>query len=421
MKKRTLQTVRVILAALLAMAGCDGDGNGETDGDAAEAADVQDTQDTDAAEDVPEDFPAEDMVDGEDVEKEDVPPPPRPLAFTTNTAYDFSSGSYSVFLKDISVVEDVLSIHADSVVRCAGGMPVILERFGADTVTLIDDEYPFPVEDQFSVEGGSNPVDIDILSSGGAVVTRNNVTTAAIVDLGDGTLNTGSLDLAGFADDDGIPEMSAVVAAEGKIFIALQLLDRDTELWNPTGPGLVVVFEETTLELIDTDTSTGEVDGIALAGSNPQPRFQASPAGGQIFYIAAVGFYGVADGGIEGINVSTYEATGFIVTEETLGGDIAAWVIVDDDKGYAAVSKPGFAGDKLVQFNPSDGTLVNDDIMETGAFSMTSLALTRDGRLLVVDRNLEGAGVRILNTETGEETTASPIATGVAPFSICVP
>ncbi len=441
MQLKSMEFLICFLAILLVVSGCNGDNGGEDDADAEDGADAAETGDTvddktpdadvpdveeeDAAEDMAtEETAEEDAVDAveEDVgEEEEIEPMPE-LAFTTNAAYDYSSGSYSVVaLDDMTVAQDVLSINSDAVVKCAGGIPMVLERFGADTVTILDIESPYSVADQFTVETGSNPVDIALLAAGDGVVTRNNVTTAAIIDLDDGALDTESLDLEDFADADGIPEMSAVAVADGKIFIALQLLDRDTAFWDPTGPGLVVVFDEESLDLIDVDPETADVDdGIALTAANPQAGFQASPYEDNVLYVAEVGLYGVLDGGIEGFNVSTYDAGGFIVSEETLGGDIAAWVVVDAETGYAAVSLPEFAGDRLVRFDPSEGTVTDEHVFESAAYTLTGMALTSDGRLLVVDRDLEGSGIVVFDAETGEQIGDSPIATGVAPFSICV-
>ncbi|MFH1437216.1 MAG: hypothetical protein ABIJ56_16025 [Pseudomonadota bacterium] len=438
MQLKSMEFLICFLAILLVVSGCNGDNGGEDDADAADGPDAAETGDTvddktpdadapdvmeeDAAEDpVTEETAGDDAVEEDAGEEEEIEPAPQ-LAFTTNAAYDYSSGSYSVVtLDDMTVAQDVMSINSDAVVKCAGGIPMVLERFGADTVTILDIESPYSVESQFTVETGSNPVDIALRAAGDGVVTRNNVTTAAIIDLGDGELDTESLDLEGFADADGIPEMSAVAVTGGKIFIALQLLDRETAFWDPTGPGLVVVFDEETLDLIDVDPETADVDdAIALTAANPQPGFQASPAGDNVLYVAEVGFYGVLDGGIEGFNVSTYEAGGFIVSEETLGGDIAAWVVVDAGTGYAAVNLPGFAGDRLVRFDPSDGTVTDEPVFESAAYTLTAMALTSDHRLLVADRDLEGSGIVVFAADTGEQIGDSPIATGVAPFSICV-
>jgi hypothetical protein len=424
------RNISVILLLLpLVGGGCDDGGDGGQDdadavdlsGDEADATGDPDPAD---APDTPTEEASDVTPDGESVEDvpdEESPPAPAPLAFTTNSAYDYSSGSYAVILDDLSAAGDVAAIHPDAVVRCTSAGPIILERFGADTVTRIAGESPFAVLEQFSVEGGSNPVDVALLSSGRAVVTRNNVTAAAVVDLGDGTLDTTSLDLAARADADGIPEMSAVFVAGGRLFVALQLLDRDTAMWDPTGPGLVAVFDEATLAPVDADPATEPVDAMTLGGPNPQAGAQVSPMNPAAVFMAEAGFYGMADGGIETIDTAALEPGGWIVTEETLGGDIAAFVVVDAGTGWAAVSRPDFAGDKLVRFDPSDGTVVEDAVIETEAYTLTGLALTADGRLLVADRTLEHAGVRVLDAATGVEAAGSPVEVGLAPFSICAP
>jgi hypothetical protein len=425
MSRNTLSSILCAVLCLL-LSGCGDDGSGNEDADAIvdapdadDGTDVQETHDP-AAEEIPQPD-VEPDVEEEDMIEEEEAPGPEALAFTANVAFDYSSGSYSVILDDLTVVDDAAAIHADAVVRCIAAGPVLLERFGADTVTLIEPADPFGIADQFSVGSGSNPLDIAVLSSGRALVTRNNETTAALVDLATGELVQEAPDLEDFADDDGIPEMAGLHVHDGRIFIGLQLLDRDTEWWDPTGPGLLVVVDETTLEPLDTDTSTTGVDGVTLAAPNPREGMRASPVDPELLLVAEVGFYGALDGGIEAVSMTTYESSGWVVTEETLGGDITAWVVVDGSTGYAAVSKLSFEGDKLVRFNPSDGTVTADSIIETAAFTLTDMALTHDGRLLVADRTLESAGVRIFDAETGEEQSGSPLSVGLAPFSLCAP
>lgn len=397
----------LILTALLLAAGCNGEKGGGNEEDA--------TEDQEAVEEAMED---QDAL--EDAGEKEIEGPPQ-IALTANSSYNYLSGSYSVIrLDDLTVEADIAAINPDAVARCLDGTPVILERYGADTVTVIDAESPYAILRQFSVEGGSNPVDIASLSSGKVVVARNNAATAAILDLGDGTLDVDSIDLAGFADADGLPEMGAVLVAEGKILVALQLLDRETPLWDPTGPGVVALFDASSLDPVDTDPGTPEVDGIMLGGANPLPPFQTWPVEDGVYLVAEVGFYGQKDGRIEGIDVTACEVTGTVVTEETLGGDIAAFVVVDGETGYALVSMPGLAGDKLVSFNPTDGSLVRDAIVERDSYTMTGMALTGDGRLLVIDRTLDRSGVLVLDAVTGNLLTETPISTGVSPFSICV-
>jgi len=428
------RTKKVLIEGIVLFAifftGC-GDGENKPSGDAdLDTSDENEGEDL-IGEEIQEILPDQPMEESEiefdgieifdaDSVEEELPPPPPPLAITTNASFDYSSGSYSIVnIETMEVSRNVMTIHSDALPKCLGGRFFVLERFGADTVTLVDNKSPFNILSQYSVEAGSNPVDMDLLSEETGIVTRNNLTRPAIISLVDGSLNTEAIDLSNFADSDGIPEASAVKVIEGKIFIALQLLDRGTPLWDPTGPGKVVVLNSENFDLIDVNPATPQEDLIVLSGANPLVPFYESPVDTSRILIAEVGFYGQTDGGIEGIDVNTYEKTGFIITEEVLGGDISAWVVVDEHTGYAAISKLNYAGDKIVRFDPSSGRVTRDSIIESGPFTLTGMALTRDGKLLVVSRDLNNPGIYIIDANTGNVITSSPVDTGTPPFAIC--
>ena len=124
------------------------------------------------------------------------------------------------------------------------------------------------------------------------------------------------------------------------------------------------------------------------------------------------------DGGLDVVDLSSMEAVGFAVTEETLGGDITDVVVVGDDLGYATVSATG-GTDRLVRFDPAAGTAEDDPVLEGDGFTLLQMQLTDDGRLLVVDRDLHEPGLAVLDAASGALLAHVPV--GMAPFSVCVP
>jgi DNA-binding beta-propeller fold protein YncE len=139
------------------------------------------------------------------------------LVLTANTASayrafvvesDFATGSFgTVNTNTRAQACDLMSPHSDARVRARGNRAYIVNRFGADNITVFDATTQSVVR-QFSVGNGANPYDIEFSSAAGAkaYVTRYETADLWAVDVNLGT-HTGTISLAAFADADGIPEM----------------------------------------------------------------------------------------------------------------------------------------------------------------------------------------------------------------------
>jgi len=344
---------------------------------------------------------------------EAVIPTPERLAFTVNASYDHVSGSYSIVdLETGGVAADVSVISPDAVGVCAGGMLVILERLGWDTLTVVDRESPFGIVAQHSLGAGTNPQGLAVLPGGQVLVTLLGADHVPVIDLATGG-EVARIDVGWAADADGLPEASLVCAAGDLVAVAMQRLDRDSPLWDPTGPGWLVLVDAASLEIVDADPATADPDALVLTGANPSPYGRMIPLGGKLL-VPESGFYGVLDGGLDVVDLVEMRAGGFVVTEAALGGDITDVVVVDERIAYATVA--GIDGrDRLVGFDPSDGS-VGGAVLEGEGFTLLQMA-DSGGRILVVDRSLSSAGLAVV--EGGEVT--GRIVVGMAPFSVCVP
>ncbi|MBW2261527.1 MAG: hypothetical protein JRG91_06085 [Deltaproteobacteria bacterium] len=342
---------------------------------------------------------------------------PERMAFTVNAAFDFSSGSYSIIdLDTMEVLTDVLSIHSDAVGACSGGDLFILERYGADTITSVSRQMPFSLLGQHSLGSGANPQGLVKLASGSVLVTLLGRDSLVVIDPASGEEET-FIDLSWAADADGFPEAGSVTMAGSRIVVALQRLDQTTTMWDPSGPGWLVVIDSSSLEVVDADTSTEELDAIVLTGMNPTSG--AHPIwDGEKLYVPESGFYSQLDGGLEMVDLDTMQAEGFVVTEESLGGDITDIVLVNDHLGYATVNTLAFEA-LLVRFDPSDGTVEADPVLEGAGYTLVDMTLTDDGKLLVVDRTTEASGVQVIEAASGEVITRLHV--GMAPSTICLP
>ncbi len=323
---------------------------------------------------------------------------------------DYEAGAYSlVDLADLSIARSIEAIHEDSVCRFdeETSTPFIIARYGADAVDVIDPHAGWTVSSEYSVGAGSNPQDIAVVSSERAFVARLDHSELLIVHPTDGT-EIGTVDLSSMADADGNPDMAWVLHLQGRIYVVLQKLD---DLFAPTGPSSIAVI----------DAATGAIEEeITLSGANSYGKFRYNHVLGKIV-IAQAGVFGVLDGGIEYLDPHDLTLSGFVITEQEIGGDLSDVVIVSETKGYAVIGVPVDSGaaTHLVSFNPSTGKKLKDLIVRD-EWTIGFMELSPDGgQLWVCDREPELPGLRIFDTGNDMEITGEPLDVGLPPFMIC--
>lgn len=346
-----------------------------------------------------------------------ITPPPlvEPFAFITTT--DFQTGSASVVWLDgkYTTQKDVASVHSDAVARYIDGLVYVINRFGADNIQILDPSNGFATVRQFSVEGGSDPHDIALVSKTKAYVTRYNRTDLWIVDPSTGT-QTGLVDLSGFADGDGIPEMDHLLLTGERLFVSVQRIDRDTD-WGPVGLSYLAVVDVSADTLLDTDPVTTGTQAIALAATNPFSDVKVDASTGKL-YVACAGHWGVADSGVETVNPVTLKSEGITLPGATVGGDVTDVELVSAETGYAVIVDASFHN-VLLRFNPRTG-VVTDTLYAPGAFVLQDIVHAPTGKLLLTDRSATNPGIRVFDVESGMDVTGAPIDVGLPPFHITV-
>jgi hypothetical protein len=333
---------------------------------------------------------------------------PQRLAFIS--ANLFPEGGFATMTlaqpRQVDPVTSQRQIHNDAVPRLFRGLLYLVNRFDGDSIQLLDPKNEFATLSNCTTGGGSNPHDIAVLNGDKAYVTLYGKSDLLIVnprplpDCTDFILDR--IDLASFADDDGIPEMDQMVIVRGMLYVTVQRLLN----FAPAGPGGVVVI----------DTATDEVvDSIQLTGQQPFAVTKGIVVRNNQLVIGQVGSFGVLDGGIETVDLPDGTANGFIITEEELGGDLNDFVIVSDDVGYAIVSSPDFTT-SFLQFDPSRGVVTNA-ILSNVEF-LADVELNDRGELFLLDRSFSKPGVRIFSASNGEQLTDEPIDVGLPPSEI---
>jgi len=324
-------------------------------------------------------------------------------------ATDFQTGSFATVglaaPRPVSPVNPMRRVNSDAIARPHGGLVYVVNRFGGDSIQILDPSQDFAIRAQCSTGGGSNPQDIAFASATKAYVTRFGTPLLLIVnpspqpDCSD--FVRGTIDLSALADADGNPEMSQLAIVGDRLYVSLQRLQN----FMPAGPGVIAVVD------IATDQV---VTAITLGGENPFAQTKGLTVVNGALVVAEDGAFGVNDGGLERVDLASGTAQGFFISEADLGGDITDFVLVSDRLGYAIVSKPDFSN-VLEAFDPVTRTVIQPVLTSS---SLSDVELNDRGELYVADRSITQPGIRIFRASDGVQLTDAPLDLGLPPFDI---
>ena len=222
---------------------------------------------------------------------------------------------------------------------------------------------------------------------------------------------------AAYDDGDGIPEAHAGLVHDGKLYVIMQQLDRNTAYWDPARPGYCAVYDVATDQEIDT--SGGSPKGIDLGIHNPQTiEYMAS---NDLIYVSGTGNYAINDGtfvaGITEVDPDTYAASTLISDD---GGFAGAGAISAMQTATAAnsyyIAGGYFTGYNLYYFDTSTGVTGGT----VGALDGKSMggdygAMGLDKNGLVWVLNTDDSRVELVDPATNTVTTT--VATGTLPPS----
>ena len=306
-------------------------------------------------------------------------------------------------------------VCADAVVRAHGDRVYVVGRFGCDHVQVLDATQGFTTLAQWSTGNGTNPQDIEIIAPDKAYVSLYNRSDLLVVDPRSGA-TLGTISLAAFADDDGLPEAAEMVRVGNRVFIAVQRLDR-FDMFHANNPSFMVVVDCVTDQAVDVNPVLPGMQAILLAGRNPFAEMIVDPVRGKIL-VAESGNWGALDGGIEFVDPNTLAAEGWFASEAALGGDVTAVRLWHDCTGFAVVNDAAFRT-KLVRFDRCTGTLLSTPWQSNG-FDLCDLEIDRHDQVLVSDRDLLTPGVRIFRAQDGVQVTSAPLAFGLPPCDMAL-
>lgn len=353
-----------------------------------------------------------------------VVPPAPPRVFVPTT--DFTTGSYStVDLSDYSAASNLPSTpgiaESDSAAVYHNDRVYVINRFGFDNISVLDTDDLSTAIRQFSTGNGSNPQDMAFVSDRQAYVSLLAENELLLVDPGSAPGNeiTGRIDLTPLldpADADGLVEAAALARVGRFLFVALQSLDN----FVATRPGVLAVVDTAIDSLVDVDPETAGIQGIRLTGSNPVAMHWAPELGRLLVSLA--GNFGVADGGVEAVDPFRWVSGGFLIDEATLGGgDVGDLESVNGRKVFVVAG--GFDANDVRVFDVTpdhtSGALIASAPRGLGLELpfVPGLAVDSSGQLIVPDRTLTAPGLRLIDTATDTEITATPIDVGLPPMA----
>ena len=323
------------------------------------------------------------------------------------------------------VTPDILGstgIHSDSVIRVFGGLVYILQRFGSNSIVVIDPADPsspianYTTNDLASNPPQSNPVDMEFVSSSKAYVSRQGLNTILIVDPITGD-QLGTIDLSMFADSDGLVEMDQMVIVNGLLYISLQRLDQDQLFGEQAAnDSFVVVIDTDTDQIVDLDSDDPGNQAIVLQGRNPFHGMVYLASTNRI-YLTTAGNFNMVDnfGGIEVLDPDTMTTEGFIFTDNQLGGTVGSLAVLNDVVAYATILTASFEN-FVVPFSLSSQK-IDSPLTGMSTSFIPSLALDPFGFLYVADQDFANPGLQVFDTMTNEKVEG-PLDTGLPPFEI---
>lgn len=325
-----------------------------------------------------------------------------------------------------------LGLTGDSVVRPLGRALAVLNRSPGmgdnvtffslrdGSVTLACQLSPLsPAERNTLGEGHSRPFvnvhDIIALDDTTVLVARYNLPALAVIDLRSGTV-VRTLDLSPWAGTAPLPQPEAFARVGDSLWLTLSRLD---DPFAPHQHGIVLRLDSRATRVL------GETE---LPRPNPSGPIVASPTPGT-YWVSTLGAYDtVGDGAIETLTEHNGEITVGppLVTEDSLGGTIDAFAVIDPDRLVLKVAVTSartgpMPTDSLryLLWNRRDGHTT--ELLRRSAWSPAP-PIVAGGYIWVGDPgdlDTHGAGLRVFTLDGVELThEAQSVGPGMRPYDL---
>ena len=307
-----------------------------------------------------------------------------------------------------------INIHSDAVARYGNGRVYIINRLNRDNIQVLNPSLFYQTESEFSTGILSNPHDIVLAHPQKAYITLYEKNYLYIVNPATG-LQIGQIDLAPFADADGIPEMSGMLATDTRVYVAVQRLNRNA------GVGTFPPTDHSSL--LELDRESGAVlREYHTPATNPFNKLRRMSLFGQDLIVfscpAGIGANFDTAGGIVAfdLNLKAFRS-GFFYSEAAAGGDILDFAIHDESTGYAAVQFSDFST-AIHRFNPTTGEKLATLTFYPSSAGYVAGMLVEAGKLYAGDATFSRPGVVIYDVRTDVKITPTPVEVGLRPTDL---
>lgn len=323
---------------------------------------------------------------------------------------DYTSGELRYIVGDSALSSESLEFYQDSKIVVAGGALYVLERYGADNISLIDAESfggDSAVVWQTSLDDASNPSDVVAYDETSIWVSLEGNGDILHLSTEDGG-KVKDISTDDFISEGGTSSNVVDIEISGDtLFALMQRYVYDSETYTTTYPlGVIGIYDAEKGDLLDS---------IQLLTQNPTAMKFYDGA----LYVASQGPYNDSWGtdadslrGIEKVDVATLSSE-LLVSGEDLGGGIYQFALDSDDGlAYAAIYK-SYGDVPLVKVDLATGKVSTvsgvSDVEGSLAYDSGS------GLLYIGDRTYGSEAVYVYDGATASEID---IGTALAPYSI---
>ncbi len=341
-----------------------------------------------------------------------------PVKYLAVHQSDFAIGNVALFREELPgafVLQQDISAYQDAVVRSCEDQFVVLNRFGKDSLQLLD-----PLSGDLSAEvkfgNGTNPQDAICL--GGKIFVSlydgQNVGDLVVVDQNSLQLQDINSDLEGVQgldlkphvheDAQKNPRAGNMMIQGGKIFLLLQDLDG----FDANHPGRLVKINPDTKQVEQT---------LILAGRNPNSIVYDESH--KNFYISHTGNYNSGNdfGGMEAVNAATLESQGMVIDDASQQCSMSGMTI-SANKVYVICSDANFQSN-VYQF-ATNAVAQGLSLVYDGSSDLQTLLWLDDGinQLIIGDRNVQAPALKFINPQNLQVEQSVPIL--LPPYSMAI-
>jgi hypothetical protein len=285
--------------------------------------------------------------------------------------------------------------------RYAAGRIYVVHPDPANRVSVLD-------ADSLAVVGtielpAGDPRDIAVMDDETGYVTKFADTRLARVTLTT-LVEDGAIDLADFADDDGLPDMTTIARCGARLFVQLQRLQRA-----PAEHPAVAVVE----------TSSRAAFSIPLEGPTPDYDMHVDCDAARVFVVEPVPVL-IGGGGIEELDTDSLASLGFFLSDADAGGETGGFTFTGDRSGWLIFhTEFGSGPSSHLKTFPERSGSVWDTFQRVDHLAFDAPS----GILFFPDPCTDCVhppGLVAIDAATGEVLTNTPVDVGFAPTHVLV-